>query len=122
MPQSDEMYVYVGTYTGTLPHVQGKAKGIYVYRLDPETGALTYASQNDAGVNPSYVTVDANKRFLYAVDEHHIFENDSGAVSAYGIDPETKALTFLNRQITHGARSRKRDVGRGHERGSALRS
>ena len=30
------MFVYVGTYTGP-----GEGEGIYVYRLDPSSGALT---------------------------------------------------------------------------------
>lgn len=55
-------------------------------RLDPETGEMTYASQNSAGVNPAYVTIDAQNRFLYAVDEHDIFEGDSGAVTMFAMD------------------------------------
>ena len=35
MSTNNSTRVYVGTYTETLGHVQGKAEGIYVYDLDP---------------------------------------------------------------------------------------
>src|SRR5512147_1887839 len=101
--KSDQI-IYIGTYTRTEPHVQGKAEGIYVYRLDAASGALHYLSVAGGAVNPSFVTVDAAQRYLYAVQELDAFEGQpGGAVSAFAIDPQTHALTLINHQPTHGA-------------------
>ena len=101
---SEKLYVYIGTYDGSLPNVDGKRRGIHVYGLNPHTGELTYASHNDSAANPSYVAISGDRRFLYSVDEHRVGSDQRGALSAYAIDPETKALTFLNRKPTPGAR------------------
>jgi 6-phosphogluconolactonase len=88
------MFVYVGTFT--KPH--GTAEGIYVYRFDPETGALTHA-QTLAGVaSPAFLALDAQQRYLYAVNE-----TNDGAVSAYARDSKTGELRALNSQSAHGA-------------------
>ena len=103
-----EMLVYVGTYTepirfGTGQVLQGKGEGIHIFRLDPESGALTPVDIAKGVVNPSYLTFGPTQRFLYAVNELKTFEDKpSGTVSAFAVDPRTGALTFLNRQLTHG--------------------
>lgn len=95
--------VYVGTYTSTLPHVAGKAEGIYVYQFDAATGALTPVSKATGIVNPSFLTIDSQQRYLYAVSEvQKSGEQPGGGVSAYAIDSTTGALTFLNQQSTRG--------------------
>ena len=96
-------YAFIGTYTRTAPHVQGKAEGIYVYRVDLSTGALTHVHTMPGVVNPSYLTLDPQHRHLYAVSEVDEVDGQvGGAVSAYAIDQETGALTYLNRQSTRG--------------------
>jgi 6-phosphogluconolactonase len=103
-PASDTAIVYVGTYTQVLPHVQGAAEGIYVYRLDLATGRLEHLSTAPGVVNPSFVTVDAAGRYLYAVQETGDFDGQpGGAVSALAIDPSTHTLSPINYQLTHGA-------------------
>lgn len=88
--------VYVGTYT------QGDSRGIYVYNLDLATGALTEVGVTKS-VNPSFVTVHPNRRFLFAVNEVTEYQGQpAGAVSAYSIDPQTGKLTFLNQQSSRG--------------------
>jgi 6-phosphogluconolactonase len=89
--------VYVGTYTRT-----GRAEGIYVYRRDPETGALTHL-HTIAAVDPSFLAFDPGRRFLFAVVElrEHAGEGH-GHVASYLIDQETGDLTPLSRQTTHG--------------------
>jgi len=101
---SDDQIVYIGTYTRPEPHVQGKAKGIYAYRLDSAAGALHYLNVASGPVNPSFLVVDAARRYLYAVEELDTYAGQpGGAVSAFTIDPRTSALTLINRQPTHGA-------------------
>jgi 6-phosphogluconolactonase len=102
------MLVYVGTYTepirfGTGRILQGKGEGIYVYRLDPSSGAMERVSETTGITNPSYLAFDFTERFLYAVNELKTYdEKPSGTVSAFTVDPETGRLRFLNRRLTHG--------------------
>jgi 6-phosphogluconolactonase len=93
-----EAWLYVGTYT-----TGQQSQGIYLCRLDLETGALQQVGVTPGVVDPSYLAVDGTRRHLYAVNELTTFEGKpSGAVSAFSIDPETHALTFLNQQATQG--------------------
>jgi 6-phosphogluconolactonase len=93
-----ELLVYVGTYTAK------GSEGIYVYRLDPSSGALTLASVAAGVENPSFLAVDPRGRCLYAVNEVGTFAGQAGgAVSAFSIAPRTGALTLLNQQPSHGA-------------------
>ena len=96
-------FVYVGTYTSIAPEPRGRGKGIYVYRLDPASGALTFVALTPDVPNPSFLTVHPDGRTLYAANE--VTELDGqpgGAISAFAIDRETGRLTFLNRQPSHG--------------------
>jgi 6-phosphogluconolactonase len=98
-----EMILFVGTYTEKEAHVDGQAAGVYVYRLDPTTGALTYLSTSERVINPSYVAVHPNKQFLYAVNETGGEGQDiSGAVSAFKIDKKTSALSLINQVSSAG--------------------
>ena len=58
-----EYLVYVGTYTGV------GSEGIYTFRFDPATGETSAVSLAAATDNPSFLAVDPNGRFLYAVNE-----------------------------------------------------
>jgi 6-phosphogluconolactonase len=89
--------LYVGTYTS------GKSEGIYVYSFAPHEGELG-DFQAKKSVNPSFVTIDRSKRFLYAVNEVGEYEGKPGGyVSAYEINSMSKNLFFLNQQPTQGA-------------------
>src|ERR687889_1423884 len=100
--QTNETIVYVGTYTRAETFVQGKAEGIYVYRFDNASGALHHLGTAKGVVNPSFLTVDAQRRFLYAVQEVEEFEGHTGGgVSTFRIDPQTHALELINHQPTH---------------------
>lgn len=100
---TQERFVFVGTYTGRLGHVEGKAEGIYVYRLDEESGALTYASTTPGIVNPSFVALDPQHRYLYAVSETKEYAGQTGgAIYAYAVDQKTGMLSYLNEQPTRG--------------------
>ena len=104
----DHKLVYVGTYTlpirfGTGQVLEGKGKGIHIYRFDPVSGTLTEAGIAEGVDNPSYIAFDAARRFLYCVNELKEFAGQpGGAVSAFRIDPESGGLTFLNIKATHG--------------------
>ncbi len=94
--------IYIGTYTKKEGHVDGKADGIYTYHLDPETGMMKQLGVTTGIINPSFVTVSPNGRYLYAVSETGPDVGTTGYVYAYAISPTTKTLTYLNREPTHG--------------------
>jgi 6-phosphogluconolactonase len=88
--------LYVGTYT------TGKSEGIYGYRMDPYSGQLSRFGSFKS-VNPSFLAIDRNWNYLYAVNEVGDFlGKPSGFVSAYAIDKGGK-LRLLNEQATQGA-------------------
>lgn len=89
--------VFVGTYT------RDKSKGIYAYRLETSSGKLTPLGLAGETVNPSFVAVHPNRRFLYAVSEIANFDGQkSGAVSAFAVDRQTGKLTPLNKVSSRG--------------------
>ena len=100
--------VFVGTYSepikqGTGEIVDGKGKGIYVYRFDRESGLLQLLSIAEGERNPSYMTLDQGKKYLYSTNELKEFEGQaSGSLTACALNPETGALTVLNRKPTGG--------------------
>jgi len=91
---------YVGTYT----EEGGKSKGIYAYRFDADTHAITSLGLAAETTNPSFVALHPNGRFLYAVNEVGNYKGpNSGGVSAFSIDRATGKLTFLNELPSRGA-------------------
>jgi 6-phosphogluconolactonase len=95
---------YIGTYTRSMPHVQARAEGIYLYRFDATSGALEQVGVARNVDNPSYLTIRPDQTYLYAANEVGDFGGQSsGAVSAFSIDPQSGALTFINQQPTGGA-------------------
>ncbi len=95
---------YVGTYTRPDPSLPGiNGQGIYVYSFDSDSGALTLLSETQGIDSPSYLAIDATKRHLYAVSE--VWGWEECTLSAYRIDPESGALTYINKQVTQGGLS-----------------
>jgi len=92
--------VYVGTYT----EEGSRSKGIYAYRFDPATSEITSVGLAAKTINPSFLAVHPNHRFLYAVNEVGNYKDQkSGAVSAFAIDHATGKLTLLNQVTSRGA-------------------
>ena len=105
---TQEYLVFVGTYTdpilfGTGKILEGKGEGIYVYRMDPASGAMKPVKTNTGITNPSYLAFDAGCRNLYAVNELKSYHGEpTGTVSAFAVDSKTGQLTFLNKKPTGG--------------------
>lgn len=105
---AQQRLVFVGTYTepirfGTGQILEGKGRGIYVYRLDVSSGAMEPCGLAEGVPNPSYLAFHPSRRFLYAVNELKEFQGAAtGAVSAFSIEPGSGALRFLNRKPSHG--------------------
>jgi len=94
-----EMLVYIGTYTSG----RSKSEGIYIYKLNLESGELRPYKTVKNVVEPSFLAIDKNRKYLYAVNETEKYEGrNSGAVSAFAIDRKTGDLKFLNKQPSLG--------------------
>ena len=89
--------MYVGTYTKTA------SKGIYAFRFQPSTGRIFPVGLGAEAVNPSFLAVHPNHRFLYAVNEVSNYEGKNGYVSAFSVNPKTGQLTFLNKVSSGGS-------------------
>ncbi len=87
--------LFVGTYTEGRPD-----KGIYVYEFNSQSGDLKYISDVDNIVNPSFLTVSPNGRFLYACTDSKLPQQ--GNVAAFKIDSLKAALSFINKQSSGG--------------------
>jgi 6-phosphogluconolactonase len=109
---ADEYFVYFGTYTGFtymkegLPAGGSRSKGIYVSRFQPATGAVSKPELAAEIVNPAFLAVHPNQRFLYVATEDPLslgpdFDHAS-YVGAYSIDPKTGKLHLLNTLPTGG--------------------
>jgi len=97
--KTKEMLVYIGTYTSG----KSKSEGIYIYKFNPENGALRPYKIIGNVVEPSFLAIDKNRKYLYAVNETVEYDGGkSGAVSAFAIDRKTGDLRFLNKQPSLG--------------------
>ncbi|GAB3638060.1 lactonase family protein [Hymenobacter arcticus] len=91
--------VYVGTNIG-----DPQANTVYMYHLSPATGELLPLGAMKGGASPTYLTMDAGHRRLYAVSETQTYLGaPGGGVSALAIDPHTGTLAMLNQQPSRGA-------------------
>ena len=86
--------VYVGTYTRS-----GRSQGIHVFQQDPLNGQLVLV-QSIAEVDPSFLTFDPRRRFLFAVSEG--LGLAGGAVASFKVDSSTGQLSPLSHQPSLG--------------------
>lgn len=91
-----EAKIWVGTYTRTEGHVDGKAEGIY--GLHYKNGKMETAYTQADIVNPSFLCLSESKELLYAVSELGPDVDSTGYVYSYRIEDD--ALLLLNRQPT----------------------
>jgi 6-phosphogluconolactonase len=91
--------VYIGTYTND------DSKGIYSCTLNMKDGSLSDLKLAAETVNPSFLAIHPNHRYLYAVNEVSDLQGKkkNGGVSAFAINQKTGKLTLLNQQSTRGA-------------------
>ncbi len=80
---------YVGSRTTALRNARGK--GLSVWSIDDDTGNWTKIQTLKEQENPSYLTFDNTKNFLYSV------HGDYTEVTSYAINPEDGKLTYINK-------------------------
>jgi 6-phosphogluconolactonase len=77
---------YIGTYT--RPE-QGRAKGIYSFTFNTQTGIVEDLRLAVESVNPGYLALHPSKNMLYAVNEIGDFDGKPvGALSAFTMEAE----------------------------------
>jgi 6-phosphogluconolactonase len=97
---------YVGTYSSPQgpEGSKGNGKGIYLFRMDASTGALTNRELFEDPLNPSWLALHPSGKYLYAANEVPDFEGArSGAVTAYGVDRTSGRLKRINTVSSQGA-------------------
>ncbi|MCL1674491.1 lactonase family protein [Elizabethkingia meningoseptica] len=89
----NEMYMLAGTYTAK------GSKGIYVYKVNTETGKSRYVSEI-AVEDPSYLVFSKNGKYVYTVTEKEDQKNSK--VNAFSFDKKTGKLSFINSKPAGG--------------------
>lgn len=88
-------YVFLGSYNRDKT-----AEAIQVYQLDTLKGKLTKVTSAKEVINPSYLTLSPNGKYLYACTDTKT--PNAGSVSSFEFNPKNKTLTFLNKQSSGG--------------------
>jgi len=89
--------VYVGTYTKKEAHVDGKANGIYLLKMNNEDGHLEMQSTVAEIVNPSFLVTSPDGRNLYAVSE--VADSLGGYIYAFEIKDDN-SLVLIHKLST----------------------
>jgi len=84
----------VGTYTN-----KGTSEGIYVYNYNSLTADTKLKSIAKNVINPSYLTVSADKKFVYSVNEN----GKASEISAFSFESQGGVLKLLNKKSSQGA-------------------
>jgi 6-phosphogluconolactonase len=83
--------VIIGTYT------QKGSEGVYLYNFNPKNGQLSPLSITKNLVNPSFLAISPNRKFVYVVEE-----TSNGKVNAFRLDEKKGELTLLNTKLVKG--------------------
>lgn len=92
--QAQTYNLLIGTYTN-----KGNSEGIYVYDYNNLTAETKLKSVAKNVVNPSYLAVSKDRKFVYSVNE----DGKNSAVSAFSYEPKSGNLVFLNKKPAQGA-------------------
>lgn len=95
MTNNSSIFAYVGAYT-TAPF-KGHGEGLSVFQLDPTGQEWRLVQVVKEMIDPSFLALDGQNRFLYCVHE------SLAEISAFSIDPQTGHLTWLNTVSTGGS-------------------
>jgi len=90
---------YIGTYTPDPADPRSSnngGAGIYLVNVDDATGAPSNPKLVAKSLSPTWITLSADHKFLYAVNEVASYGNKSGSITAYAVDGASGALKQLN--------------------------
>jgi len=100
------LFAYVGSYSSPQgpEGSKGRGRGIYLFEMNPESGALVPREVFDNDANPAWLALNPARTRLYSANETTTYRGTaSGSVSAYAIDRGTGHLTLLNTVSSEGA-------------------
>lgn len=93
MTSRNELYLLIGSYNSeTTP-------GMYVYKFDEENGTAKAVSEVNGILNPSYLTISPDEKYVYCVSEN---DGEAALANSFSFHKEDGTLKFLNSQQTHG--------------------
>ncbi|HEV8129687.1 MAG TPA: lactonase family protein [Acidobacteriota bacterium] len=97
---------YIGTYSSRQgpEGAIGHGEGIYLFEMNPATGALAQREVFRSDSNPAWLAFDPSRTHLYSANEISNYQGtNSGSVTAYLIDRLSGHLTLLNTVSSEGA-------------------
>jgi 6-phosphogluconolactonase (cycloisomerase 2 family) len=106
------LMAYVGTFSSPLRDVlptqvdlpPGNGRGIHLYQVDRNTGAMTPNGVYELGTSPNCLALNAPGTCLYSTNEtDRVGESNEGTVSAFSIGRTDGQLTLLNTVRSGGA-------------------
>jgi 6-phosphogluconolactonase len=110
--EAGPLLAYVGTFSSPLRDVlptqvdlpPGNGRGIHLFQVNRDTGALTAADVHEMGTSPSCLALNAAGTRLYSANEtDRIGDKKEGSVSAFAVDRATGKLKPLNTVRSGGA-------------------
>lgn len=88
-----DCFVYFGTFT------DASSRGIYVSRLDMDSGKLSTPELAATVNSPNYLAVSPDARFLFAATRGG---NHPGSIASFAIDGKTGELRHLDTRLSGG--------------------
>lgn len=85
----------VGSYTNDIA-----AKGIHIFRFNTSTGKLSKLSTSEPIINPSYLAISPNGKYLYACTDTKMPQK--GSISAFSINSDEGSIRFINKVTSGG--------------------
>ena len=92
--QKNKVNLLVGTYTNSC-----YSKGIYVYEFDTNNAQIRLKKSSDSIVNPSYLSLSKDEKFIYAVNEN----GKESTVSSFAFDAVSGKASSINKVSSKGA-------------------
>lgn len=92
---SQNTYVFFGSFNWDK-----ETEGIYVYELDTVRGKLSKVTSAKNILNPSFLTLSPNGKYLFACTESKT--KNAGSVSSFEFNPKDRTLAFINSQKSSG--------------------
>ena len=109
---SGPLLAYVGTFSSPLRDVlptqvdlpPGNGRGIHLFTVNRDTGAMTPAGIHEQGTSPSCLALNASGTRLYSANEtDRVGADKEGTVSAFAINRADGKLELLNTVRSGGA-------------------
>ena len=106
------LMAYVGTFSAPLQDMlptqvdlpPGNGRGIHLFKVDRNTGAMMPAGEYQMGTSPSCLVLNKNGTRLYSSNEtDRVGNTKEGTVSSFAVDPDNGKLKILNTVPSGGA-------------------